>query len=92
MTYMICNTCDLPLHWQGTSAPYKLGADAVASLHVRNSVVMQVALKATDIGHLAAPLAVHKRWTSQLTEEFFCQGDRKPFAQIEHCMLRYQCQ
>ena len=51
---------------------------------------MQVALKATDIGHLAAPLPVHKRWTSQLTEEFFCQGDRKPFARIETCTLRYQ--
>ncbi|KAK9868656.1 hypothetical protein WJX84_004455 [Apatococcus fuscideae] len=40
-------------------------------------LVAQVALKAADIAHLAAPRAVHQRWTSQLTEEFFLQGDRE---------------
>ncbi|KAK9867764.1 hypothetical protein WJX84_011598 [Apatococcus fuscideae] len=39
--------------------------------------VPTVALKAADIAHLAAPQAVHQRWTSQLTEEFFLQGDRE---------------
>ena len=45
---------------------------------------MQVALKTEDIGHLAAPLEVHKRWTLQLTEEYFRQGDRKLLAQDDN--------
>ncbi|KAK9826226.1 hypothetical protein WJX74_001194 [Apatococcus lobatus] len=40
-------------------------------------LVAQVALKAADIAHLAAPLGIHQRWTTQLTEEFFRQGDRE---------------
>ncbi|KAK9843277.1 hypothetical protein WJX74_009626 [Apatococcus lobatus] len=40
-------------------------------------LVAQVALKAADVAHLAAPLDIHKRWTSQLKEEFFRQGDRE---------------
>lgn len=34
---------------------------------------MQMALKVADIAHLAAKTEVHKRWTQQLTEEFFRQ-------------------
>ncbi|KAK9838824.1 hypothetical protein WJX74_003960 [Apatococcus lobatus] len=37
----------------------------------------QMALKVADIAHLSAPTQVHKRWTAQLTEEFFQQGDRE---------------
>ena len=39
--------------------------------------MLQVALKAADIGHLAAPPPVHQRWTQKLTDEMFLQGDRK---------------
>ncbi|KAK9825726.1 hypothetical protein WJX74_001516 [Apatococcus lobatus] len=40
-------------------------------------LIIQVALKASDLGHLAASRQVHQQWTSHLTEEFFQQGDRE---------------
>ncbi|KAK9862181.1 hypothetical protein WJX84_011393 [Apatococcus fuscideae] len=40
-------------------------------------LVAQMALKVADIAHLSAPTEVHRRWTAQLTEEFFRQGDRE---------------
>lgn len=36
--------------------------------------VLQMLLKCADIGHLAAPSALHKRWAYQLEEEFFRQA------------------
>ncbi|KAL6759759.1 hypothetical protein V8C86DRAFT_1826880 [Haematococcus lacustris] len=36
---------------------------------------LQMALKCSDLGHLAAPLPVHLAWVSQLEAEFFAQGD-----------------
>lgn len=36
-----------------------------------------MALKLSDLGHLAAPLAVHLRWVRGLEEEFFRQGDKE---------------
>ncbi|KAL6762809.1 3'5'-cyclic nucleotide phosphodiesterase [Haematococcus lacustris] len=36
---------------------------------------MQMALKCSDLGHLAAPLPVHLAWVSRLEAEFFAQGD-----------------
>uniref|UniRef100_A0A7S0RAQ3 Phosphodiesterase n=1 Tax=Chlamydomonas leiostraca TaxID=1034604 RepID=A0A7S0RAQ3_9CHLO len=41
----------------------------------QKSLVLQVALKCADLGHLAAPRAVHGRWVSLLEEELFRQGD-----------------
>ena len=35
--------------------------------------VLQMALKAADLGHLTAEWAVHKRWVDLLEEEFFSQ-------------------
>lgn len=37
----------------------------------------QVALKCADLGHLASPRTVHKKWVRRLEEEFFLQGDRE---------------
>eukprot|EP00775_Hariotina_reticulata_P007385 gene7385-7594_t len=34
-------------------------------------------LKAADLGHLAAPPAVHRQWVAALEEENFRQGDRE---------------
>ncbi len=42
-----------------------------------DGLVLQMALKCADLGHLAAPCDVHKRWVNDLTEEFFQQGDRE---------------
>jgi len=36
---------------------------------------LQMALKCADLGHLAAPWAVHQRWVAGLEEELFRQGD-----------------
>ncbi|KAL6761468.1 3'5'-cyclic nucleotide phosphodiesterase [Haematococcus lacustris] len=36
---------------------------------------LQMALKCSDLGHLAAPLPVHLAWVSRLEAEFFAQGD-----------------
>jgi hypothetical protein len=38
---------------------------------------MQVALKCADLGHLASPRVVHRKWVGYLEEEFFRQGDRE---------------
>eukprot|EP00201_Polytomella_parva_P014211 CAMPEP_0175059266 /NCGR_PEP_ID=MMETSP0052_2-20121109/12335_1 /TAXON_ID=51329 ORGANISM="Polytomella parva, Strain SAG 63-3" /NCGR_SAMPLE_ID=MMETSP0052_2 /ASSEMBLY_ACC=CAM_ASM_000194 /LENGTH=351 /DNA_ID=CAMNT_0016324793 /DNA_START=87 /DNA_END=1142 /DNA_ORIENTATION=- len=38
-------------------------------------LALQMALKCSDLGHLAAPLALHQRWVTNLEEEYFIQGD-----------------
>ncbi|GAX77145.1 hypothetical protein CEUSTIGMA_g4591.t1 [Chlamydomonas eustigma] len=38
-------------------------------------LVLQMSLKCADLGHLASPEPVHKRWVQRLEEEIFCQGD-----------------
>ena len=35
----------------------------------------QVALKCSDLSHLACTPEVHSKWVDKLTEEFFLQGD-----------------
>ncbi|KAG2425825.1 hypothetical protein HXX76_013450 [Chlamydomonas incerta] len=40
-------------------------------------LTLQIALKCADIGHLGESLEVHKKWLSNLEEEFFRQGDRE---------------
>jgi hypothetical protein len=36
---------------------------------------IQVALKCADLGHLASPEHVHRKWVQLLEEEMFRQGD-----------------
>jgi hypothetical protein len=43
----------------------------------RMSCWLQMALKCADLGHLAAPWAVHQRWVAGLEEELFRQGDNE---------------
>ncbi|KAK9863546.1 hypothetical protein WJX84_008465 [Apatococcus fuscideae] len=65
-------TLGLPGHGQ------PCGRGRLASLPADSKLLIaQIALKAADIGHLSSPTEVHKRWTTQLTEEFFRQGDRE---------------
>ncbi len=40
-------------------------------------LILQIALKCADLGHLAAPQAVHTRWVDCLAEEFYRQGDKE---------------
>jgi len=41
------------------------------------TVVLQIALKCADLGHLAMPWSCHIRWVQRLEEEFFTQGDKE---------------
>ena len=38
---------------------------------------IQIALKISDLGHLASSLEVHKKWVALLEEEMFRQGDQE---------------
>lgn len=35
----------------------------------------QCALKCADLGHLALPNELHRKWTGRILEEFYRQGD-----------------
>ena len=41
-----------------------------------------MALKCADLGHLAAPWAVHQNWVAGLEEELFRQGDNEKQAHM----------
>ncbi|KAJ9511800.1 hypothetical protein QJQ45_022674, partial [Haematococcus lacustris] len=60
---------------QWTPVPPQLLADE----EIR-SLVLSVALKCADIGHLAAQPEVHRRWVLLLEEELFRQGDKEAAA------------
>lgn len=40
-------------------------------------LVLQMALKCADLGHLAQPAELHRVWVNNLQEEFFLQGDQE---------------
>jgi hypothetical protein len=40
-------------------------------------LLLQMAIKCADLGHLALSWDVHMQWVSRLEEEFFAQGDRE---------------
>ena len=40
-------------------------------------ILMQIAIKSSDLGHCAKKLAVHIKWTELISEEMFLQGDRE---------------
>lgn len=43
-------------------------------------LVLQIAIKVADLGHLALPMDIHSVWLERLQEEFFDQGDREKAA------------
>eukprot|EP00899_Mesostigma_viride_P014695 jgi/Mesvir1/23226/Mv21742-RA.1 len=47
------------------------------------TLLMQLALKVSDIGHAAKPLAVHQEWSRRVTEEFYKQGDAEREAKLD---------
>ncbi len=52
--------------------------NALATMSAQQKLlILQIALKCADLGHLAAPQAVHTRWVDFLAEEFFQQGDKE---------------
>lgn len=62
------------------NSPQTTGSDASQVRAIdddQRSLALQVALKCADLGHLASPRPVHRRWVACLEEEFFRQGDRE---------------
>eukprot|EP00899_Mesostigma_viride_P001448 jgi/Mesvir1/11303/Mv01089-RA.2 len=45
-------------------------------------LLMQLALKVSDIGHAAKPLHVHQEWSRRVTEEWYKQGDAEREANL----------
>jgi hypothetical protein len=48
---------------------------ATQEIESTHRTTLQMLVKIADLGHLAAPLAMHKKWVALLEEEFFRQGD-----------------
>lgn len=40
-------------------------------------LLLQVAMKCADLGHLALGWELHRKWVARLEEEFYAQGDRE---------------
>lgn len=58
------------------------GADGVAAAfeppsHGDAVLLLQLAMKCSDLGHLAQEWGVHVQWVQRLEEEFFMQGDKE---------------
>eukprot|EP00899_Mesostigma_viride_P009377 jgi/Mesvir1/18440/Mv14301-RA.1 len=72
---------DLKRHFELVEAFKKRAKDKESPLSKSNEgdrlLLMQVALKVADIGHAAKKLAIHKKWTDAITEEFYLQGDKE---------------
>lgn len=51
--------------------------DYAATLDDNLVLLLQMALKAADLGHCVSRLPTHKYWSKCLEEEFFAQGDRE---------------
>eukprot|EP00928_Gymnodinium_smaydae_P053459 TRINITY_DN3743_c0_g2_i3.p1 TRINITY_DN3743_c0_g2~~TRINITY_DN3743_c0_g2_i3.p1 ORF type:complete len:824 (-),score=123.27 TRINITY_DN3743_c0_g2_i3:127-2502(-) len=45
--------------------------------HADSIALLQMAMKCSDLGHLALPWKQHLRWVNRLELEFFAQGDRE---------------
>ncbi|GMH41896.1 hypothetical protein BSKO_09806 [Bryopsis sp. KO-2023] len=63
-----------------TSSVHRIMEDSFTKISViqddaDKSLVLQLALKVADIGHIAAPWSTHLTWVKFLEEEFFRQGD-----------------
>jgi len=54
-------------------------------------LLLQVAMKCADIGHLALDWETHVRWVRLLEEEFFRQGDREAEAGLPVSFLMDRC-
>ncbi|GBF91871.1 hypothetical protein Rsub_04976 [Raphidocelis subcapitata] len=70
---------DLKQHYAVSSAFQNLLSDLArrgpGPLARSHELLLQVALKAADVGHATAGWRVHRRWVRRLEEEMFRQGD-----------------
>lgn len=63
----------------GNDAPEGRGQDLLISQSVTkdSTLMLQVALKCADLGHLTMPWDLHLQWVQRLEKEFFVQGDKE---------------
>ncbi|KAK9810064.1 hypothetical protein WJX72_004187 [[Myrmecia] bisecta] len=54
-------------------------------------LMLQMALKCADLGHLAAPWEVHTKWVACLEEELFRQGDQEREQKLPISPLMNRC-
>ena len=64
--------------WQKTVACVHSTLDMAMDLSVEETLAaLGMLLKCADVGHMAQPFPQHRHWVTQLSEEFFQQGDRE---------------
>jgi len=55
-------------------------------------VLLQLAVKCSDLGHMALDWELHLQWVQRLEEEFFLQGDREKEGGLPVSFLMDRCQ
>ena len=50
---------------------------ASAAVKVGANILAKIAIKMADLGHCAKPVALHRKWTARVVQEFFRQGDEE---------------
>lgn len=61
----------------GIPAEISQAALQVPTTEKEATLLLQMAIKCADLGHLALKWDVHRQWVSKLEDEFFAQGDRE---------------
>lgn len=57
-------------------------SDSMLLLAADETMVLEVAIKAADIGHSAKSWELHKVWSDRIFEEFFQQGDEEKILEL----------
>jgi hypothetical protein len=64
--------------WQKVVAAVQSTVDMSTNLSAEEIMsALGMLLKCADVGHMAQPFEKHRYWVSQLTEEFYQQGDQE---------------
>lgn len=69
---------DLSKHLDFTARLRTLAANRKSEETFRdNNLLLQIAIKSSDLGHCSKKLSLHLRWTELIVEEMFQQGDKE---------------
>jgi len=68
---------DLSKHLDYTARVRSMAANQKSANMTNASVMLQIAIKSSDLGHCAKILPIHLKWTALITEEMYMQGDRE---------------
>lgn len=65
----------------GTNGKDEVAASVTSPTSAQDSMLLlQMAMKCADLGHMSLSWDVHKKWVSRVEAEFFAQGDREKAA------------